>query len=1273
MPITPFESTARGDTRPTLSPSIGLGPARQQSAAATEAGAKITAAGLAITRQQIDILNKKQDQDDKISGFNHGVAFSKLAVDIFQEERINLAGSEESLTSRIEERVRNELDKFTDSVPMTEGARAEFNRRAAMSTAKINASAGVQEIADAAVNRSMSFQAALQQLTNQVFSGMSIDNGLIEYDDVIKLIEDPKSGFGVETQKLLKSEATKIAFAAYNGLLEPSTGASRPREVIDSLASGIADNKLTPQQKMQLMAKAKRIEKAQLAGDPSTETNRANGQLSRLETLINVDEEFTGIPDYANFPKVFTDPAKQELHERNLEIVANVTMRILAIGDTTIQDELGSLQELKDRRKEAPDDEIILYDNQIARYIKSMAVYEKGLKKDFVATYNEHNESMRARYEFEFKNNPSGTILEDLAIEMAISRGYPANNARRFTLDYLNTTLASIFAPYKKLNAHSPGALNDVNKTFEMRVKVEALRERYGKNFSRLVTEWKLFGTDQEIPNTFYLAMMHSHNPAVFDYLITASKLTPEQLKGLVRTDLERNNLSAAIFADNELKTYVEQAIQHAPQQDLKEALQAAAYIIHKNLNYPADKVVIESLIKHFITNNNLSTVEFNRFDGTNTLTTRGTLFDGKLSSEEKNTFKYNMTDPRNAPLWGVSKPGSGFVTMNEDLFWISVVTKMVPRPQGDGTYVLTIPTDFGDHILRDAYGNPVSLTRKQLVQDRHEPGSTFEELVQSTEVLSPWFKSISWLTRFGLAVNTGLWNLLMGAGKEVLPIEVQEQLKEFTERMFDAKSYVDSVTKHNVEGTQQNNLIYQLSKKQVPRTHPPGYVDLIPPSSAYLEQLKYEFPEAWAKLPENVKKQFGATKFKRDIVQRTEDVKEIQKEIQKEISIKPKKAFRQKFSPDPILKTFSEDFMGDRDTLHRTPSARKEEIKKEVKKVSEKIIKKNIEARTRVDPLIQKRVKAIEKRKITREAELASIEKTDAAIAEKIKELKEFASSSLTRLSELYGWSKTKAAEVKNIVTNIISLETDPEPLNLEDQIKLNTNKNKLSDNLVTKHRPMPDDEKTANDDQIEYLTLLQLLQSQMHMIFMERKTSGKIINERILNMEDELSKIQGNMTVLEQKWPHLEHAFPDYTNALKNKEKGKDNIWKTFIDELNDWEKQVQDIESKTVIPNVPYIKEQQQAARTVKIISKWRKSFKKNQILKMFPKNKSGNDKLRDTIAEITEAIEALGPNKDLTAVRDTLTTELNTRDSLTKKYEKNKGNPWDDINLPSRSGK
>jgi len=298
---------------------------------------------------------------------------------------------------------------------------------------------------------------------------------------------------------------------------------------------------------------------------------------------------------------------------------------------------------------------------------------------------------------------------------------------------------------------------------------------------------------------------------------------------------------------------------------------------------------------------------------------------------------------------------------------------------------------------------------------------------------------------------------------------------------------------------------------------------------------------------------------------------------------------------------------------------------------------------------------------------------KTDAAIAEKIKELKEFASSSLTRLSELYGWSKTKAAEVKNITTNIISLETDPEPLNLEDQIKLNTNKNKLSDNLVTKHRPMPGDEKTANDDQVEYLTLLQLLQGQMHMIFMERKTSGKIINERILNMEDELSKIQGNMEVLEQKWPHLEHAFPDYTSALKNKEKGQENIWQTLVDELTEIQNIQLPEKSKVVTPNVPYIKEQQQIARTVKIISKWRKSFKKNQILKMFPKNKSGNDKLRDTIAEITEAIEMLGPNKDLTAVRDTLTTELNTRDSLTKKYEKNKGNPWDDINLPSRSGK
>jgi hypothetical protein len=1272
MPITPFESTARGDTRPTLSPSIGLGAARQQSAAATEAGAKITAAGLAITRQQINILNKKQDQDDKISGFNHGVEFSKLAVDIFQEEKMNLAGSEESLTSRIEERVRNELDKFTDSVPMTEGARAEFNRRAAMSAAKINASAGAQEIADAAVNRSMSFQAALQQLTNQVFSGMSIDNGLSEYNDVINLIEDPKSGFSAETQKLLKAEATKIAFAAYNGLLEPATGEPRPREVIDSLATGIADNKLTPQQKMQLMDKARRIDKAQLAGDPSTETNRANGQLSRLETLTSMGEPFTGIPDYANFPKVFTDPAKQALHERNLEIVANVTMRILAIGDTTIQDELGSLQELKDRRSVAPFDEVILYDNQIARYVKSMAAYEKGLKTDFVATYNAHNESMRARYEFEFKNNPSGTILEDLAIEMAISRGYPANNARRFTLDYLNTTLASIFAPYKKLNAHSPGALNDVNKTFEMRVKVEALRERYGKNFSRLVKEWQLFGTEQEIPNTFYLAMMHSHNPAVFDFLITASKLTPEQLKGLVRTNDERNSLSADIFANNELKTYVEQAIQHAPQQDLKEALQATAYILHKNLNYPDNKVVIESLIKHFITNNNLSTVEFNRFDGTNTLTTRGILFDGKLSPEEKNTVKYNMTDPRNPPLWGVNKVGSGFLTMNDDLFWISVVTKMVPRPQGDGTYVLTIPTDFGDHILRDSYGNPVSLTRKQLVQDRHAPGSTFEELVQSTEVLPTWGKSLSWLTRFGVGVNTGLWNLILGAGKEVLPIEIQEKLKEFTERMFDAESYVDSVTRHNIEGNQQNHKIYDFSKKQVPRTHPPGYVGLVPPSPAYLEQLKYEFPEAWAKLPENVKKQFGATKFKRDIIQRTDDVKEIQKEItQKQKELKSK----QKISPDTTtidvpsstsLKTFSEDFTGQIDTLHRIPSAKKEEVKKEVKKVSEKIIKKNIEARTLVQDLASKKQQQRERHRIKRE-------ETDAARTEQIKELKEFASSSLTQLSELYGWSKTKAAEVKNIITNIISLETDPEPLNLEDQIKLNTNKNKLSDNLVTKHRPMPGDEKTANDDQVEYLTLLQLLQGQMHMIFMERKTSGKIINERILIMEDELSKIQGNMEVLEQKWPHLVEAFPDYTSALKNKEKGKDNIWKTFINELNDWEKQLQDIESKTVTPNVPYIKEQQQAARTVKIISKWRKSFKKNQILRMFPKNKSGNDKLRDTIADITEAIEMLGPNKDLTSVRDTLTTELDTRDSLTKKYEKNKGNPWDDINLPSRSGK
>ena len=86
MALTPRISTARANESPDLGQSPGLGSARQAGASAKNLGSQLITAGSQLAKQRIDILNKKQDQDDNLNGFNFGVEYNTRAAQILQEE-----------------------------------------------------------------------------------------------------------------------------------------------------------------------------------------------------------------------------------------------------------------------------------------------------------------------------------------------------------------------------------------------------------------------------------------------------------------------------------------------------------------------------------------------------------------------------------------------------------------------------------------------------------------------------------------------------------------------------------------------------------------------------------------------------------------------------------------------------------------------------------------------------------------------------------------------------------------------------------------------------------------------------------------------------------------------------------------------------------------------------------------------------------------------------------------------------------------------------------
>jgi hypothetical protein len=710
MALTPLLPTARANENPDLGPSTGIGFARESAARSNQAGSAITQAGLSATNKAVDILNKKQAQDDNLNGFNFGVEYNTRAAQILHEEQ-QIAESDISLTDRVRERLQTDLELYSESKNMNPNTRVQFNKRAAMTDARVNSAAAISQLAEASVKRNFAFRASLDILSNQLTSGNNLQAGFDEYNNTGELIKDPLSNFNAETQTILTKESSKLVIAAANGLLQSAN--PRPDHLIDELLrkeGNQFDDKITNSQKRTLLNKAKQVKASLTQGIKATQNNIARGQIAKLRSSDS------GM-DPKSFSKVFPDhPERQLLHEKQLAITAKVRDLKDFIGEKALPESLKSLETLKSDFLKGDDDVAVHTQNEIILFEKEIAAFQKNLDARPLET-SLMNKVFSERYYKAFKD---GNVeeLKNVAMEAQVRHGIHPNDVKYFTNEFVDDTLSTLRAPLKSLSIGVEGNIVPMDEANVVREQALALQTHLGtKMYSQLIKSMRADGADREIPSGFYQALTQADNETAFAYSLMAAKLTPERLANLVPKKADQDDLAKAITNSPELAAYLDSQVGLQGQAVVTEILSKTAYVIRHNTGKKPDEIV-KSLIDIYLTKNNLGVMTINR-KFFKTATESSALVTPGSTDTQRKAYSDNMSSWRSLDRFNIDKKGTGQSGLDDAQFLSQFVNQAsaVPTGNNDGTYHLVYPSDRGKMFYRDSGEQPIVVTEKELLE----------------------------------------------------------------------------------------------------------------------------------------------------------------------------------------------------------------------------------------------------------------------------------------------------------------------------------------------------------------------------------------------------------------------------------------------------------------------------------------------------------------------------------------------------------------------------
>jgi hypothetical protein len=775
MALTPLLPTAKANETPDLGPSTGIGFARESSVRANQAGNAITRAGLTATNKAVDIMNRKQAQDDQLNGFNFGVEYNTRAAQILQEES-QVAESDTPLTDRVRTRLQNEFEIFSESKNMNPNTRNEFNKRAAFTDSKVNSAAAIDQLAMESVKRNFAFRQSLDTLGNQLLAGNNLQAGFDEYKNVLELIQNPNSHFNAETQTILTKEASKLIVGAAMGTLENKN--PKPDELLAALlttTNNQFDDKISLKQKEALINKAQQVKRGLNISTTQTEVNIGNGQALQIEK----SEEPVNLESY---PRVFADPERERLHRARLGHVSDFRNHRDAIGTIPIGESLKLHNKLYSEIQNIPADEVVHYSRQLTLFKDQIADFNTRLADHPLATSLGARPALSEAY-YDAKKRGDFAAMQQIAAQAQLPHGIHLNNVQPFTDVFINQQLDDLQAAFKSIPITTPGNMVGPGQSEFMRQKLVKFSEVYGdKALNSLIFNMQRHGDDRGVPDALYQAMIHYKNVSAFSVGLSLAQLKPSQVTDLIPEAQVRETMIKALSEDSRLNALLNNTVSERSKANLRKSFIGAAFLAAASARGAGDlfnkKEITDYVVELYITKNNLDMQEIDRhFMGRSHTVPMifekggGSGPNGEITDKDMSNLKNNLTGLDLFTDLGISAPGSGFPDEKVNDTYTRFTNETRPIPTGTGTYKLMFPTHRGLMAWRDSDGVVIEVSQDRLFKYDHVDNLT-EQIGKVRQGKGGFVSGLSYLfTPFAV----------MGDKFTQLVIDAKNKTKEYT------------------------------------------------------------------------------------------------------------------------------------------------------------------------------------------------------------------------------------------------------------------------------------------------------------------------------------------------------------------------------------------------------------------------------------------------------------------------------------------------------------